>query len=264
MKTAEQVREDILKRFETRVADSVEDGSILDIYTTVLGKEGEDVYNEIERNRTPHIWSSLEGNQLDDMGTMLNIPRKTGESDTNYRYRIMNWVLTNEASNLTAINNALLIPTYASNIEFRPKVFGCGTGVCYVIPKEYTTEYIANSLAEAKNIVESVATPGLYVEYIVPRIKGVTLQIYMTTESGDVDAIHSNIERNVLEYINNLPPYSYMQVGQINRIGITESKVDYFSVLSVLIDGQTISNTAILQDIDTKLLFDEIIWTGSD
>ena len=59
MKTAEQVREDILNRFEARVMDSVEEGSILDIYTTVLGKEGKEIYDEIDRNRTPHIWSSL-------------------------------------------------------------------------------------------------------------------------------------------------------------------------------------------------------------
>jgi hypothetical protein len=262
MKTAEQVREDILNRFEARVMDSVEEGSILDIYTTVLGKEGKEIYDEIDRNRTPHIWSSLEGQQLDDTGTMLNIPRKTGESDTNYRYRIMNWVLTNEASNLRAINNALLLPKYASNIEFKPKVFGCGTGVCYVIPKEYTVEYITNSLTEAKEIIESVATPGLYVQYIVPQVKGVKLQVYMTTEDGDVDSIRSNIENKVLEYINNIPPYSYLQVGQINRIGVTESKVDYFSVLSVMIDGETVSDTVILQDIDTKLLYDEIVWTG--
>jgi len=264
MKTAEQVRRDILDRFEARVKDSVEDGSILDIYTTVIGQEGEDIYNEIDRNRTPHIWSSLEGQQLDDTGTMLNLPRKTGESDANYRYRLMNWVLTNEASNLTAITDALLLPTYASNIEFRPKIYGCGTAVCYVIPKEYTTEYISNSLIEAKNIVESIASPSLYVEYIVPKIQGVKLQIYMVSDSGDIESIHSNIENNVLEYINNIPPKAYMQVGQINRIGITEPMVDYFNVLSVIIDGVTVTDTAVLQNIDTKLLYDEIIWTGSE
>lgn len=263
MKTAEEVRSDILTRFETRIADTIEEGTMIDLFTTVIGDVDEDIYEEIDRNRTPHIWSSLEGQQLDDTGTMLNIPRKTGESDANYRYRIMNWVLTNEASNLTAINNALLLPTYASNIEFRPKVYGCGTAVCYVIPKEYTTEYISNSLVEARSIVESVASPSLYVEYIVPQIRGVKLQVYMTSDTGDIETIKSNIETNVLEYINNLPPYSYLQVGQINRIGLSESRVDYFNVMSVMIDGVVTDEVAILQDIETKLLYDEIIWQGA-
>ena len=264
MKTAEQVRKDILNRFYNKTRVTVEEGSMIDIFTTVLSEIDEDIYQEIDRNRTPHVWSYLEGQQLDDTGTMLNLPRKTGETDTNYRYRLMNWTLTNEASNNTAINDALLLPTYASNIEFRSKIRGCGTGVCYVIPKEYTTDYITNALLEAKQIIETVATPGLYVEYIVPQILGVKLQVYMISENGDIDAIHENIERNVLEYINNIPPYAYLQVGQINRIGITEDKVDYFNVMSVIINGETITDTAVVQRIDTKFLYDEIVWTGSD
>ena len=264
MKTSEQVREDILNRFYNKTRTTIEEGSVVDIFATVLAEIGEDIYQEIDRNRTPHVWSYLEGEQLDDTGTMLNLPRKVGEGDTNYRYRLMNWTLSNEASNTTAINDALLLPVYASNIEFRPKVRGCGTGVCYVIPKEYTTDYITNSLLEAKQIIESVASPGLYVEYIVPEILGVKLQIYMISENGDIDAIKENIERKVLEYINDIPPYSYLQVGQINRIGILEDKVDYFNVMSVIINGETVTDTAIVQGIDTKFLYDEIIWTGSD
>lgn len=264
MKTAEQVREDILNRFYNKTRTQVETGSVIDLFARTLAEVNENIYQEIDRNRTPHVWSYLEGQQLDDTGTMLNLPRKTGESDTNYRYRLMNWTLTNESSNYTAINDALLLPTYASNIEFRPKIRGCGTGVCYVIPKEYTTDYITNSLLEAKKIIETVASPSLYVEYIVPEILGVQLQIYMVSENGDIDAIKSNIEHNVLEYINNIPPYSYLQVGQINRIGILEDKVDYFNVMSVIINGTTVTDTAIVQRIDTKFLYDEIIWTGSD
>lgn len=264
MKTKEQIREDIVTRFEDRVENIVEQGSMIDIYSTVLGQIGQDIYDEIERNRTPHIYSSLEGQQLDDEGTMLNLPRKDGEDDNNYKYRLMNWTLSNEAANETAINDALLMPTYASNIEFRPKVHGCGTGVCYVIPKQYTDDYITNSLIEAKEIVERVATPGLYVEYIVPNIVGVKLQIYIKTDNGDIEVIKSNIQSNIIEYINNIPPYGYIQIGQINRIGLSESNVEYFNVMGTFINGEINNNIAIYQDIDTKYLFDTIIWNGDE
>ena len=264
MKTAEEIRQDLIARFETRVQDTIEEGSMLDIYNTVLGEIGAQIYEEIDKNRTPHLWSSLEGQQLDDTGTMLNLPRKEGESDDNYKYRLMNWTLSNEASNLTAINDALLTPTYASNIEFRPKVHGCGTAVCYVIPKEYTTYYITNSLWEAQQIVESIASPSLYVQYIVPKILGIRFQCYLTSSTGDIPSIRSNIESKVMEYINNIPPYAYLQIGQVNRIGLNESQVDYFNVQSVMINDVVITNVAFLQDIDTKILFDEIIWAGDE
>ena len=264
MKTKEEIKNDIITRFEDKVENIVEQGSMIDIYSTVLSEVGRDIYDEIDRNRTPHIYTSLEGQQLDDEGIMLNLPRKDGEDDHNYKYRLMNWTLSNEAANETAINDALLMPTYASNIEFRPKVYGCGTGVCYVIPKKYTDEYITNSLIEAKEIIDKVANPGLYVEYIVPNIIGVKLQIYIKTEDGDIDTIKSNIESNIIEYINNIPPYGYIQVGQINRIGLSESKVQYFNVMGVFINGQVNNDVAIYQDIDTKYLFDTIIWNGDD
>ena len=85
MKTSEQVREDILNRFYNKTRTRVEEGSMIDLFTTVLAEVGANIYQEIDRNRTPHVWSYLEGEQLDDTGTMLNLPRKTGETDTNYR-----------------------------------------------------------------------------------------------------------------------------------------------------------------------------------
>lgn len=264
MKTSQQVREDILDRFYEKTKTTVEEGTVIDMFTTTLAEVVEDIYQEIDNNRTPHLWSYLEQQQLDDTGVMLNLPRKTGELDANYRYRLMNWTLSNEASNLTAINDALLTPTWASNIEFRPKVRGCGTGICYVIPKEYTDVYITNALLEAKEIIETVGTPGLFVEYIVPQILGIQLQVYMISENGDISAIKENIESKVLEYINDIPPYAYLQVGQINRIGITEEKVAYFNVVSVIVNGETVTDTSLLQGIDTKFLYDQIIWTGSD
>lgn len=264
LRTKEDIHDEIMDRFQNRAKELIEEGSMIDLYTTILAEIGEEIYYEIDRNRTPHIWSSLEGTQLDDTGVMLNIPRKEGESDQTYRYRLMNWTLSNESANTTAISDALLNPIYASNIEFRPKVHGCGTGVCYVIPREYTNEYIHNSLVEAKMIVEKIASPGLYVEYIIPRVIGVKLQIYIRSENGDLPTIKSELESKILEYINNLAPYEYLQVGQINKIGILEDMVDYFNVLSVILDGATTSSLSIKQGIDTKLLYDEIIWVGDE
>ena len=91
MKTAEEAYADIKGRFETRVNDTVEDGSMLDLLITVMSKEVEDIYTEIDRNRFPHIWTSLEGQQLTDTGIMVNLPRANGETDSTYRYRLMNW-----------------------------------------------------------------------------------------------------------------------------------------------------------------------------
>ena len=195
---------------------------------------------------------------------MFNLPRKTGESDTSYKYRLQKWLLSAEASNTTAIQNALLNLEYASNVDYQPYTKGAGTGTLYIIPKKYDTETITNAMKEVSDIIQKVADPTLYLEYIVPTIKSVRLQIYLSSENGDLDTIKSNLETNIATYINSIAPNDYLEISAINRIGLNESNVDYFNVTALIIDNIVTSSIKVLQTIDTKMLFDEIVWTGSE
>ena len=103
IKQANEIQKDITSRFEERIQNQIAAGSTIDLYNVAISETLQDVYQEIENNKTPHIWSSLEGWKLDDTGTMFNLPRKTGENDANYKYRLQRWLLSNEASNTTAI-----------------------------------------------------------------------------------------------------------------------------------------------------------------
>jgi len=265
IKTSTQIQKDARKNFEELVGDKLQHGSVVDMLLAAIGNEETSVYQEIDNNRTPHVWSSLTGDRLDNTGVMLNLPRKTNESDQNYRFRLMRWVTANEASNERAINDALLLPRYSSNIQFVPMTKGCGTATCYVIPKTYGEQDIKNALVEAKEIVEKTASPSLYVEYIIPKIMGVKFQIYLSVdEKADPATIKKNLSAKILEYVNNIAPNDFLEVGQINKIGILEQDVNYFSVLSVMIDGKTTDSLKILQGLDTKFLFDEIIWSGDE
>lgn len=265
IKSAKRIQEDAREKFEQLVDDKIQTGSVIDMLLAAIGEEETEIYDEIDKNRTPHVWSSLNGDRLDSTGVMLNLPRKTNESDANYRFRLMRWTTANEAGNQRAINDALLLPKYASNIQFKPMTKGSGTATCYVIPRDYSEQTIKYALVEAKEKVEEIASPGLYVEYITPKIKGVKLQIYLSVnEKSDAAIIKKTLSEKILEYINNIAPNDFLEVGKINKIGIMEPNVDYFNVLSVMIDGQTADSLKILQRLDTKLLFDEIIWSGDE
>ena len=136
MKTKEEIQESIKETFSDYVQDNIKDGSALDIFSAAIGNEIAGNYDEIEKNRTPHIWSSLKGEQLDWTGEWVNLPRKVGEIDENYRYRLKHWTKSNEASNTTAIQNALLDMQYSSNVDYEPFTHGSGTGTCDIIPND--------------------------------------------------------------------------------------------------------------------------------
>ena len=76
-----------------------DNGSAIGLYTDAIAHTLEDVYAEIENNKTPHVWSFLQNETLDSTGEWVNLPRATGESDNQYKYRLMNWMLINEAAN---------------------------------------------------------------------------------------------------------------------------------------------------------------------
>ena len=143
-KSAEKIYEDIGARFEASSGEAI--GSVLDMFSMAVARADEEIYDEIERNKTPHIWTSLEGDTLDATGLWVNCPRDIGENDASYKYRLMKWTLRNETGNETAIKVRLLNPEHAANIEFISLTNGCGTGTCYVLPRHYTEENISASL----------------------------------------------------------------------------------------------------------------------
>lgn len=260
MRSSDTIQKDIAARFEMKSGKRIQRGSVIDLYTSAVGDTLHGVYQAIEDAKNPHLFTKLKGQELDDMGFGVNCPRKDGEDDASYLYRMMQWKNRMEASNTNAISVALLQPKYASNIEYIPFVYGSGTGVCYVIPRYYDAETIANALAEAARIIKEVASPSLYVEYIVPAIRAVKPIIFLSAPGSDLAAIQANIERKTRAYINAIAPKEYLKVGELNRIGINEPGVEYFSVLSLVIDNEETMEIEVLQTLDSKFLYDEIVW----
>ena len=260
VKSKIKIYEDIKNRFEVKTGETT--GSVLDMFSMSVAQTDEEIYQEIEKNKTPHVWTYLSGGTLDATGLWVNCPRDVGENDSSYRYRLMQWMLKNEACNNTAIKVALLNPVYASNIEFVSLTNGCGTGTCYVLPRRYTEENIKASLEEARTRISKIASPTIYVDYIIPEIKSISFEIYLKTSNGDETIIKEQLTSKIKEYVNTVPPKEYLEIGRINKIGTNLSQVDYFNVLSLIVNGEQLNKIKILQEIETKFIFDNIIWIG--
>lgn len=262
MRSAESIYRDAQRAFEELTGQRIQEGTVIDLYTVSIAKVLEKVYEEIENSKNPHLYSSLRGSNLDDLGFFLNCPRQPGEDDETYLYRLMNWLFKAESSNTTAIQDSLLNLEYASNAEFIPLSNGSGTASVYIIPKEYDEEIIARALEEVKTRIEPVVSPSLYIEYIIPKIKRIVLHLHVETKDGDMSLIRSNITDSLKEYINAIPPGEHLEVGEISRIGINTPGVSYFQVLQMFVDGREEKETKILQTLDSKFILDEeIIWS---
>ena len=261
MKTSEEVYESLKSNFEDKIKDEIQTGSVIDIYNKTIADECRDMYQYIEDNKNPYLFTNTFGEDLDSLGYWVNLTREEDETDEHYKYRLKDWLLTSEASNTTAITNSLLSPEYASNIQYVPYTYGSGTATCYIIPNEYEEETIAAALEEAEELIKDIVSPSLYVEYIVPSIRGVKLNCFLST-TGDETTIKSNISKKIQDYVNGIAPGDFLSIGEIIKLGINENGVEYFNVVSVFIDEEQTTDIQIIQELETKFLFDEIIWFG--
>ena len=125
------MRDNFRKKTNVEVAR----GTAIDYFMLSATEMISEAHKEIENNKTPHLYSSLKGQQLDDLALLFGLARRTDESDKNFLYRITKANTSNKTSNYTAIETALMNMQYASHVTYNPHAFGCGTAAAYIIPK---------------------------------------------------------------------------------------------------------------------------------
>jgi hypothetical protein len=116
-------------------------------------------------------------------------------------------------------------------------------------------------LKEAQEKVSIVINPSSRVEFKVPDPRRVRLVVYLDVVEGtDVALLKANLIKNIKEYINGIKPGDKLYLGQINKIGLAPKEVEYFNVVQVYINEDEATDFEILQVVEAKFLFDEIIW----
>lgn len=264
MRVFKDIKNDIFNRISNITGKSIRETSSIGIITSAVAEEMSTAYKEIENAKDPHIYTNLDTDGLNATGVFVNVPREDDETDSNYLYRIMNWTYMKESSNETAINDSLLNLKYSSNAQFINNTRGAGTGTVYVIPLSYDEETIANALEEAKIAIKQSSSPLSYIDFIIPTIKTVELMINIQTTIGDINLLKTTASDLIKEYVNTIAPSEYLKLGDVNRIGQQMNAVDYFVVTGLYINGVATTSTKVMQDIDTKLLFNGIMWEDEE
>lgn len=265
MKSFEEIYNNLKNTFKKNTKIDIAKGSVIDMILKSFSSMLSTVYKEIDNNKQPYLFTKQKGEELDSTGYFLQCPRIANENDINYLYRLMNWTKRNASNNLTAINEAIKKLTFASSATYVPYTDGIGTGTVYLIPYKYEEDFIKNTIAEAKDIIGSVVSPSSIINYTVPKPTKVKLVIYLDIQIGtDINYIKNEISLKIKDYINNLAPGSKLMLGKINNIGLNIDGVEYFNVIQVYLDDKESTAYEILQSVDIKMLYDEIIWWEVD
>ena len=254
MKNLQDIYTSIKDRFFKNTGIDVERGTAIDYFILASSEMLESAHKEIEENKTPHIYSSLKGSKIDDAAILCGLARQAGESDKSFLYRLMNWNVANKASNMTSIESALINLKFSSHVTYVPHTFGCGTATAYIIPKNMNEEGVTLAIAEVKSKLKDVTSPSTYIEYIIPEIIEVELVCLIKADATDKNELKKNISNKIVKYINSIAHGDYLEVGEMNKIGISEPNVEYFNVANLIINKKEVGDVSIIQKVESKLI----------
>ena len=259
MKALKEIYDSLYSFFKKRTNLDIAKGSVLDSYFLASAEGIHEAYDEIEKNKNPHIFTNLKGKDIDSMGILVGCARRNNESDSNYLYRMINWNTNNQCANASAIEAALQNMTYVSNATHIPFTQGVGTGTIYIIPKKMDEETKNNAIKETKDRLKDVIGAENYIEYVIPKILFVDINVFVSIATGD-DNVKQNIISKFISYINNIAPGDYLDIGELNKIGVNEPNVEYFSVSSVFLNNKEVQNLKVIQKLDSKMVFNSVNW----
>jgi hypothetical protein len=261
IKSFSEIYNSLKQNFLDRTQVDVAPRSVIDMFFKSVSDMLHQVYDVIEENKKPYLFTNQKGDELDSTGFFLQCPREEGESDSNYLYRLSNWTQRNAACNQQAILDKCKELKYSSSQNYVPYTKGVGTATIYVIPLNYTESAISRALLEAQEKVSPVISPASIVDFQIPEPKYVKVVAYLDVKNGsDVDSIKRTIQDQIKEYINGIAPGASLYLGQINNIGLDVPDVEYFNVVQIYANDDEVTDFEMLQTITAKFLFDQIIY----
>lgn len=261
IKTFEEIYKDLKDGLYNRTGIDIESRSVMDMLIKALADCLHMIYQTIEKNKKPYLFTQQKEEELDDTGYFLNCPRLNNESDSNYLYRLSNWIQRNASCNQTAIEDKCKELIYSSSATYVPYTHGLGTATIYLIPLNYTDEGREVAINEAKRTIDNVISPTSIVYYKVAEPSYIKLVSYLDIKTGyDKSTIKQTVFNYIKTYINSIPPGYSLTLGEINKIGLNIEGVEYFNIVQLFNNNEELADFELLQTIQSKFLLDEIIW----
>lgn len=185
-------------------ADTVFSSGVSDVYVPVTSTSYGSNYNVSRGTLVTHnmpvldVWTTNETSIINGTDT---------ESDSNYRFRLMNATLAAEKANEIAIRLAALSVNGVADVIIRPYSRGIGTFDVLVVPLEgIATDSLVHSV---QNAIDSVKACGIRGTAIKPTIVPVDISVKIIFSNGVTEYRKSELRRlvknSIQNYIVNIP-----------------------------------------------------------
>jgi len=249
-KSKEQILNDLDYRIRTLTdITNTNPGSVARTFLEVLTEEFYEFYTELELAVTMGFVSTATGRYLDLIGELLNCIRIDGETDENYRSRIVNQVYVVAGANLTAIRLKALSVDGVKDVIFKEYAHGAGSFSCYVITDDAQTS--AATLRAVQSAINDTKAYGIYGEVKSPVLIPIELMVRLIfssdTSSAEKTAIRQSVVNEVRSYIDNMVLGETLIVNElIQRVMDVSTKIQDLDIYGMKVNGVSryVANTS--------------------
>lgn len=252
-KSKDEILKDLLSRLQAKTEiTNVDPGTVARTFIEILTEEFNELYSQLDFAMTMSYVSTAVGRYLDLIGSLLNCKREPGESDENYRSRIINQVYVVAGANLTAIRLAVLSVQGVKDAIFREFTHGAGSFTVYVIPSDgvQPTQALLDQVEAAINDVKAY---GVYAEVRGPVLIPVDLKVRLVFENGmglsEKNSIRQTVGRQLQKYMSDLDLGDPLIINElIKEIMNVSDRIQNVDVYSIKVNGVS----RFIQDVQIK------------
>ena len=181
-------------------------GSIARALLEVYYDDLEEAHRLLSFSTAMRFVSSAQGPYLEEIAKLFNMEKRPGETDENFRYRIIHATEKYAKANEMSLRLAILSLEEVYDVEFKRFTRGTGSFDAYVITENpEDAQGILNAVQDIIDEDESFGVDGrVYQPELVYVDMDVTVIFHDNTSGDRIRSMMTDIEQNLREYLDNI------------------------------------------------------------
>lgn len=256
MKIKSDLRGEILDNLRRKTGINInQEGSVAVAIVDALVEEMILLYREIERVQSQAYLSTSSGNYTQLIAELLDVQRREGESESEFKLRTSNKVYSAAKGNTIAIQEAIWSVPGVASYDIVRYSRGTGSFTVYIYPERNANQ--SRIIDQVRTAVSQVVSEGIRFEVKAPEETKVDISIIVQFSNNlsvvQKQDIRNSIRSRIISYINSTTTNSNIYINEIiERVMNTNSDIIDMSINSIKLNDKSVNISNIFGDKDTR------------
>lgn len=248
----EEILNEAMRRLQEKTEiNNFSSGSIARALLEVYAEPLSNFYDKLTTSLAMKFVTTAEGPFLAEIGKLFNMEKRAGESDDNFRYRIIHATESLAQGNKIAIRLAVLSVDGVMDLRIKKFTRGTGSFDIYLITSDPQNDEA--TIKEVQDIIEETESFGISGNILKPKIIDVSMNVnivfYDNVSSDRKNELRKQIKNTISSYISSIVLGRSLVIAEIiGRVMKTDdgqgnNEIKDMNITSMELDGDSVTIT---------------------